>query len=560
MKIANRAVRWGAGLVIGAGVLGGLSGDAAADAVWSGLPPMPEARAYAGVAAVGADGVLVVGGADENGNPLGTAIVFDATSGTWNVQAVEAGQRMWPSVVPRPDGRVLVVGGYTEDGSVPQVVHYTAGQGIYPPEGNGPAHGAMVWSEIAGGKIVFVGGYDTIGFSADTDVYAPVSKKWYAGTPMSAPRAFAGAVRLPDGRVMVAGGCAQSLDLPVADATTEIYDPDADLWIPGPPMATARWGFASASLPSGKWMVAGGVTTVNGEMVATGEVEIFDPVTMEWTAGPALGTARGLASFGTLSDGSLLVAGGETGPLLSNTVLASAERFDEAAGAWASAGTMGSPRYWTAGARLSTGKLVVPGGAPSQAQGVVASVDLYIPNAVPCATVADCPAAANDCTTMTCDTDHGLCKAVPKGEGLPCFGMVDWCNSLTQCHFGECVLVEYNPCGTLDECHGEGACSSLTGMCEWPALGDDTQCEGGAGICDNGECLLLDQGGSGGGGSGGSGGGGSGGNPAVGGGPSCACVVGSRDGGAASWLGALGALAAVTGLSMRRRGRKNTRS
>src|SRR5262249_43968375 len=84
----------------------------------------------------------------------------------------------------------------------------------------------------------------------------PGPGKWMRIARMHRARAFHVAVRLLDGRVLVAGGygCYGGCDL----ASVEIYDPRAKSWTLATPMLTPRAFFAAALLHGGRVLVAGG--------------------------------------------------------------------------------------------------------------------------------------------------------------------------------------------------------------------------------------------------------------------------------------------------------------
>ncbi len=72
------------------------------------------------------------------------------------------------------------------------------------------------------------------------------------------------ATRLPDGRVLVAGGYNGSYL-----ASAEIYDPDSATWTPTGSMATFREYQTATRLPDGRVLVAGGY---NGSEIAKAEL------------------------------------------------------------------------------------------------------------------------------------------------------------------------------------------------------------------------------------------------------------------------------------------------
>jgi hypothetical protein len=119
----------------------------------------------------------------------------------------------------------------------------------------------------------------------------------------------------------------------------------------GPPMGTIRTHQACALLGSGEAIVLGGYTPGPPE-VAT--VEAYDPVKKVFTALPSMVKARLDASAVQLSDGSVLIAGGDDAKL--------AEVFDVTARAWTSGGTMGSQRARLKLARMRDGRVITTGG------------------------------------------------------------------------------------------------------------------------------------------------------------------------------------------------------
>jgi len=87
---------------------------------------------------------------------------------------------------------------------------------------------------------------------------------------MACPRWLPVAIVLASGKVLVAGGTYNGP--PECRRTTEIYDPAANTWVPGPIMAFEHGsGLEAAALPSGAWLVAGG-EAAKGEVVASAEL------------------------------------------------------------------------------------------------------------------------------------------------------------------------------------------------------------------------------------------------------------------------------------------------
>jgi hypothetical protein len=129
---------------------------------------------------------------------------------------------------------------------------------------------------------------------------------WSALAPMLAARAFASIGLLRSGHVIVAGGITR-LDDSSATAAAELWDPATNTWSALPPMAHARDQAAGCVLPSGRFVVLGGVGA-DGQLRKDGEV--FDPVRRVWEPLPADMTCE-RADFGAEAvAGGLLVSGG----------------------------------------------------------------------------------------------------------------------------------------------------------------------------------------------------------------------------------------------------------
>jgi hypothetical protein len=72
-------------------------------------------------------------------------------------------------------------------------------------------------------------------------------------------------------------------------------------------MTVARANFASALLPNGTVLAAGGT---NVGYTSLRSAELYDPATRRWTATDSMGTARQGFTATLLKDGTVLVAGG----------------------------------------------------------------------------------------------------------------------------------------------------------------------------------------------------------------------------------------------------------
>jgi hypothetical protein len=169
---------------------------------------------------------------------------------------------------------------------------------------------------------------------------------------------------LPDGRILVVGGAnTTGVDgaASVFHATAEIYDPATGTWTATGSLTTGgRALFTAARLPDGKILIAGGW---NGT-VALSSAELYDPATGTWTATESMGTARAQHRDQVLFDGRVLITGGFDS---SGNPLGSAEIYtyntQTGTGAFsATDGSMVSPRYGHRMNNVGVGEVLVTGG------------------------------------------------------------------------------------------------------------------------------------------------------------------------------------------------------
>jgi hypothetical protein len=180
-----------------------------------------------------------------------------------------------------------------------------------------------------------------------------------APPPLPAPRAFHVAVVSPEGRVTVAGGC----NFGGADTMLHLgrqavqWSPGSARWEPLPDLGEMRGGAAAMRLADGRTMVAGGV--IDGGTLALVEALAADD--SGWSALAPMLTACVYATIGLLRSGHVIVAGGSTGPADSDAT-AAAELWDPATNTWSALPPMAHARYQAAGCVLPSGRFAVLGG------------------------------------------------------------------------------------------------------------------------------------------------------------------------------------------------------
>jgi hypothetical protein len=314
-----------------------VSQEVASDIFCSGHSFLPDGR------------VLVTGGAilGRSAGPP-TAFLFDPESSSWTREPDMRRGRFYPTNVPLGDGRTVVVAGLDENSDPnPLVEIFVPGANgepdrwdllegadlpmdFYPrlhllPSGDivrvGPEARTMRldmaagrWSPVATShypdrddgssvmlppghtKIMIVGGVDVFapgGLAMDTaeiiDMADP-APAWTDGARMHYHRVQANAVILPDGKVLVAGGCEDIRQTrPVLPA--EIYDPAVDTWTEVASMTVPRLYHSSAVLlPDGRVLWAG----ANGNPTA----EIYSPAYLFQGSRPTIRTSPDVLRYG----------------------------------------------------------------------------------------------------------------------------------------------------------------------------------------------------------------------------------------------------------------------
>ncbi|MFN8149189.1 MAG: PQQ-dependent sugar dehydrogenase [Candidatus Nanopelagicales bacterium] len=205
-------------------------------------------------------------------------------------------------------------------------------------------------------------------FNATTDAWTKLTDK--PGTAVENPSVVAW-----NGKLYVAGGASG----PFSGAVTEtwVYDPVADAWTAGPPLATARAG-AGAALVGSTMYVVGGMDNTGASLTS---VEKLDLSTFSaWTSAPSLSTPRdnpGVVAIGT----TLYAFGGRT--RLSNGTevdgtLATTEALASGASSWVAKASMITGRR-TMAAAVVNGKAYLAGGEITPTAGAFPQNEQYDP-------------------------------------------------------------------------------------------------------------------------------------------------------------------------------------
>jgi hypothetical protein len=246
---------------------------------------------------------------------------------------------------------------------------------------------------LGNGKVLIAGGEDAGSNAfATAELYDPATGMFTPTTHnMTVARVGHTATLLNNGQVLITGGATDATE--AATATAELYDPVADTFTATTgPMMAARVVHTATLLQTGKVLIAGGdLIFFNGNsntgIMSLNTAEIFDPGTGTFTKTGNMTVPRESHTatlFVTGSDaGKVLIAGGSDGAFGNSppaaTLYASSETFDPATGTFTSGGMMTTQRDLQTANLLSSGKVLVAGGASNA--GTEKSADLFDPTA-----------------------------------------------------------------------------------------------------------------------------------------------------------------------------------
>jgi len=238
---------------------------------------MTTARALHGVALLPDGKVLVAGGVNGSGDQS-SAEIFDPTTGEFTATGSMSEPRQFCGLANHPvtlkNGKVLITGGY--NGQVLSTAElYDQSSGTFSQTGSmSTTRWCPTVTLLTDGKVLVAGGYDQNGTYQNTaELYDSSSGTFSATGDMTVARDSAMATLLTNGKVLIVGGAN-----PNELRSAEIYDPSSGKFK------------ATASLPSPlEWPFLGSALLENGDVLVTGfsqgsAAQLYNPKTGKFTS------------------------------------------------------------------------------------------------------------------------------------------------------------------------------------------------------------------------------------------------------------------------------------
>jgi N-acetylneuraminic acid mutarotase len=292
--------------------------------------------------------------------------------GTWVITDPMDTTRYSHTATLLSDEKILVAGGF-----VSSVGPQSSAKVYSPSSGTWSAIAAMTTNRsyhtatlLPNGKVLVVGGI--VGnhvVLSSAELFDPITQTWTATAPMTTNRSFHTATLLPNGKVLIAGGHAQYFVFNIIVSTSELYDPVTETWTPTGSLVTARSGQTATLLSNGKVLVTGGNHT---GMDRLSSAELFDSASGTWAETGELTVARSAHTATLLPNGKVLVAGGDN----IDISLSNADVYDPQSGTWTSTGALDQARGGHTATLLPNGKVLVVGGYDHN-QGTLSSAELF---------------------------------------------------------------------------------------------------------------------------------------------------------------------------------------
>jgi hypothetical protein len=221
-------------------------------------------------------------------------------------------------------------------------------------------------------------------------------------------------------------------------------------------MTTPRAGHAATLLSDGRVLISGGQIESDSGFSTLASAELFDPATGRFSPTGSMTVGRFNHTATVLHNGQVLITGGGGPPGIGNSPspvsspgLASAELYDPTKGTFTATGSMSGARYWHTATLLSNGRVLITGGGDGTRP--LASAELYDPATATFASTGSM-AAARYLQTAT---------QLANGLVLVAGGYADGVGSLASTELYDAQTATFRPAGSMTETRFEDTATLL---------------------------------------------------------------------------------------------------
>lgn len=233
---------------------------------WTSTNAMETARVYFSMVRMHNGEILVAGGCtslDANGctGVTNKAEIYNPATGKWTATSSMTAARGNLTATLLPNGQVLVAGGINSTGDPLGTAE------LYNPvTGKWTATGKMITARdehtatlLPTGEVLIAGGENIFGVTTTiTELYNPSTGKWTKTGNLNTSRLEHTATILMNGEVLIAGGNNVTANATAVLSSAEIYNATTGKWTHTGSMTAARVGHTATLLRSGKVLATSG--------------------------------------------------------------------------------------------------------------------------------------------------------------------------------------------------------------------------------------------------------------------------------------------------------------
>jgi len=219
---------------------------------WSIVAPLPQGREWHSTTVLKDGRVLVAGGSLNNNTCLKTAFIYNPSTNIWSTAAPMNESRCEHRALLLDNGNVLVSGSGSAGVENNTVEMYDPVNNIWQPTASmNFARWKHALVEINDSQMFVTGGWDD---PETCEIFDPLVSHWKIIDSLAQGRADMVVQYLSDGVIIVSHGTSQGIFF----NSSELYSPGSNKWLAGPTATSIRYGQMAVRLNDGRILVAGG--------------------------------------------------------------------------------------------------------------------------------------------------------------------------------------------------------------------------------------------------------------------------------------------------------------